>query len=137
VAPIPFFVILIRFVRAFWRSLKDPEFQALFFLVLVTLVSGAVFYRQVEGWSLLDSLYFSVTTLTTVGYGDLSPSTAAGKIFTIFYIFVGVGLILGFLNAVAAGSTEGRRGILGRRRRVEEAEDYHHDDAISQSEKRG
>jgi hypothetical protein len=67
----------------------------------------------------------------------LSPSTAAGKIFTIFYIFVGVGLILGFLNAVAAGSTEGRRGILGRRRRVEEAEDYHHDDAISQSEKRG
>ena len=110
-APIPFFVILIRFARAFWRSLKDPEFQALFFLVLVTLVSGAVFYRQVEGWSLLDSLYFSVATLTTVGYGDLSPSTAAGKIFTIFYIFIGLGIILGFVNAVAERSIQQRGGI--------------------------
>ena len=43
-----------------------------------------------EGWNLLDSLYFSVVTLTTIGYGDLSPSTAASKIFTIFYIFVGL-----------------------------------------------
>ncbi len=135
--PIPVLVNLICFLRAFWRSLKDPEFQALFFLVLVTLASGTFFYRQVEGWNLLDSFYFSVITLTTVGYGDFSPSTAAGKIFTIFYIFVGVGLILGFLNAIAARSTEGRRGILGRRRRFEEAEAHHHNDAGSQSEKHG
>ena len=46
--PIPVLVILIRFSRAFWRSLKDPEFQALFFLVLVTPASGTLFYRQLE-----------------------------------------------------------------------------------------
>lgn len=133
---IPFFVVLHRFLRAFWLSLKDPEFQALFFLVVVTLVTGAWFYSTVEGWSLLDSIYFSVITLTTVGYGDLTPSTTAGKIFTIFYLFVGIGLILGFLNAIAERSTEGRRGILGRRRRSGEAETYHHNDARSQDNKR-
>jgi voltage-gated potassium channel len=118
---IPFFWVLIRFVRTFWHALKDPEFQALFFLVVVTLVSGAWFYSKVEGWSLLDSFYFSVITLTTVGYGDFSPHTAAGKIFTIFYILIGIGIILGFVNAVAERSMKERRGILGRRRRPKEA----------------
>jgi len=109
--PIPFLLILIRFARALWGSLKDPEFQALFFLVVMTLASGTVFYSLVEGWSLLDSLYFSVITLTTVGYGDFSPSTVAGKVFTIFYIFVGIGIILGFVNTVAERSLQQRGGI--------------------------
>ena len=102
---VSFVAVLVRFVRAVWQSWRDPEFRGLFTLVLVTLLSGTLFYRQVEGWSLLDSLYFSVVTLTTVGYGDLSPSTAAGKVFTILYIFVG----LGFVNAVAERSLERRR----------------------------
>jgi voltage-gated potassium channel len=118
---IPFFLVLIRFIRAFWASLKDPEFQALFFLVVVTLATGAWFYSLVEGWSLLDSLYFSVITLTTVGYGDFSPSTIAGKIFTMFYIFIGIGLILSFLTTIAERSTEERRGLLRRRRHPEKA----------------
>jgi Ion channel len=67
-----FFLILVRFARALWHSPKDPEFQALFFLVVVTLVTGAMFYRLIEGWSLLDSFYFSVVTLITIGYGDCS-----------------------------------------------------------------
>ncbi len=115
---VPFLWILIRFARALWRSLKDPEFQGLFFLVIVMLVSGTFFYWRVEGWSLLDSLYFSVITLTTVGYGDFSPSTTAGKIFTIFYIFIGLGIILGFVNAVAERSMQQRgriRRLLERR----------------------
>lgn len=108
---VPFFVVLIRFIRALWRSLKDPEFQALFFLVVVMLALGTWFYSGAEGWSLLDSLYFSVITLTTVGYGDFSPSTVAGKIFTIFYIFVGIGIILGFVNLVAERAMKQRGGI--------------------------
>ena len=126
--PIPFIWVLVRFIRTLWLSLKDPEFQALFFLVVVTLASGAVFYRVAEGWSLFDSFYFSVITLTTIGYGDLSPSTAAGKIFTIVYIFFGLGIILGFVNAIAERSTEDRRGILGRRQRSEGAGRHHQND---------
>lgn len=85
--------------------------------MVLTLLSGTLFYRQVEGWGYLDSLYFSVVTLTTVGYGDLSPSTVAGKIFTILYIFVGLGIVLGFVNAVAERSLERRGEIRERRRR--------------------
>jgi voltage-gated potassium channel len=105
---IPFVTILIRFFRAVRRSWKDPEFRGLVGLVVVTLLAGTLFYRQTEGWNLLDSLYFSVVTLTTIGYGDLSPSTAASKIFTIFYIFVGIGIILAFVNTVAERAMERR-----------------------------
>ena len=96
-----FFLTLGRFVRAIWRGLKDPEFKALAILALFILLSGMIFYHEIEGWSMLDSLYFSVTTLTTVGLGDLTPHTHVGKIFTIVYIFVGIGVILGFIDAVA------------------------------------
>lgn len=123
--PIPFVWVLVRFFRALLQSLRDPEFQALFFLVVTMLASGALFYWQVEGWSLLDSLYFSVITLTTVGYGDFSPSTTAGKIFTMFYIFVGIGIILGFVNTVAdrsMGQRGGIRRLLERRNKGEGSE---------------
>jgi voltage-gated potassium channel Kch len=45
----------------------------------------------------LDALYFTIITLTTVGYGDLAPQTDPGKIFTMVYIFVGLSLISGFI----------------------------------------
>lgn len=105
----PFAAILVRFVRAVGSSWRDPEFRGLFGLVVVTLASGTLFYWQVERWSILDSLYFSVITLTTVGYGDLAPSTSAGKVFTMLDIFVGIGIILGFVNAVAERSLQRRR----------------------------
>jgi voltage-gated potassium channel len=95
-------MMLRRFVRALrdaWRS--DEAFRVLLALVLSLLLSGTIFFTLVEGWSVLDSFYFSVTTLTTVGFGDPAPATAAGKIFTILYIFVGLGVIGGFINVLA------------------------------------
>ena len=79
----------------------------MFLWVLGILALGTWFYTRVEGWRVLDALYFTITTLTTVGYGDFSPKTDAGKIFTIFYIFVGLGLISGFVILLAE-----RSGIL-------------------------
>ena len=96
------FVMLRRFLRAIvaaWRS--DVAFRILLALVVSLLVSGTTFFTLVEGWSVLDSFYFSVTTLTTVGFGDPAPTTALGKIFTIVYIFVGLGVIGGFINVLA------------------------------------
>jgi voltage-gated potassium channel Kch len=58
-------------------------------LIVTLIVIGTVFYRTVEGWSWLDAVYFSVVTIATVGYGDITPQTAIGKIFTIGYIFLG------------------------------------------------
>eukprot|EP00756_Hemistasia_phaeocysticola_P020287 Hpha_TRINITY_DN15711_c1_g14::TRINITY_DN15711_c1_g14_i1::g.39150::m.39150 len=57
------------------------------------LLLGAVFYTQVEDWSWLDAFYFSVVTVTTVGYGDLSPSKAGSKVFTIFFIISGLAAV--------------------------------------------
>lgn len=41
-------------------------------------------------WSVTDAVYFSMVSMSTVGYGDLAPSTTASRVFTIFYILVGV-----------------------------------------------
>lgn len=98
---ITFFITITRFLRALWYGFKDPEFKGLFAFVLIILLSGTIFYHQIEKWNLLDSFYFSTTTLTTVGYGDLAPKTDLGKVFTIIYLFIGIGVILGFVNIVA------------------------------------
>ena len=90
-----------KFFQSIWKSLKDPEFRALFISVVVIILTGTIFYTLVEGWNLLDSLYFSVITLTTVGYGDLSPTVPASQVFTIFYILIGIGVLLAFINKLA------------------------------------
>ena len=81
-----------------WR---DPETKALPLVVGVLLVSGTAFYWVAEDWSLIQSLYFSVVTLTTVGYGDLTPTTDYSRIFTIIYIFIGLGVLVAFLSSLA------------------------------------
>jgi len=88
------------YMRERWKkySLQQKELAALVGLILIV---GTVFYHYAEGLSVLDSLYFSVTTLTTVGYGDIAPHTAAGKIFTIVYLISGISLMLAFLNLAA------------------------------------
>lgn len=91
-----------RFIGSVLRGLKDPEFRGLLMLVAIILVFGTVFYHRIEQWSWLNSLYFSVITLSTVGYGDLAPTTDIGKIFTIIYIFAGIGIILAFVSSVAS-----------------------------------
>ena len=111
-------LIPVRFTRAIRRGLRDPEFRSLVGLVVLTLTAGTAFYWDVEDWSLLDSFYFSAITLATVGYGDLVPSTPGGKLFTVFYVFAGVGIILTFVQAVAQASVARRnetRALLGRR----------------------
>jgi len=104
------FMMLRRFLRAIrdaWRS--DEAFRVLLALVVTLLVSGTAFFTLVEKWSILDAFYFSVTTLTTVGFGDPAPTTALGKIFTVVYIFVGLGVIGGFINVLAKHTFARRR----------------------------
>jgi hypothetical protein len=84
--------------------MKDRDFRNLFLWLVTTILLGSWFYVRVEHWTLLDSVYFSITTLTTVGLGDLAPQTTAGKIFTIFYILVGIGMLSGFVILLAERS---------------------------------
>ena len=66
----------------------------------VTLIAiGTVLFSALEDWSIVDSFYFSVVTVTTVGFGDLTPDTDAAKLFTVLYIVVGISIIGTYLDA--------------------------------------
>ena len=90
-------MILLKTILSF---LKDKQYRNLVLASAAILGIGTTVYHFIEGWSWLDSLYFSMITLTTIGYGDFSPATNPGKIFTIFYIIIGIGLILTFINTI-------------------------------------
>ena len=114
--PLPIIPLIFDFLRNVWDLVKDRETRGLVYLVVIILLTGMAFYHGTEGWSWLDSLYFSVTTLTTVGFGDFSPKTDVGKAFTIVYILVGLGILAGFLNMMAQKRRERGQQLRDRRR---------------------
>jgi hypothetical protein len=81
--------------RTIARVARHPELRALLVLYVVLLAMGTVFYARFEGWTILDSLYFCVVTLATVGFGDLAPRTPMGRGFTIVYVMIGTGVFVG------------------------------------------
>ena len=95
---------LIVFMRILRNAMQDPAFRALTTSVAVVLAVGTAVFRVLEDWSVLDSLYFCVITLTTIGFGDFSPDTTAGKIFTMFYVFIGLGFVMAFVTTLVQRS---------------------------------
>ena len=79
------------------ESVKN-QFRLVAGFALAVLVFGAVFYHFTEGLGWVDAFYFCTITLTTVGYGDIVPHTDPGKLFTIFYVLMGIGIIGTFAN---------------------------------------
>jgi voltage-gated potassium channel len=116
-----------RALAAVWR---DPETKALPVVAGALVLTGTIFYWRFEDWTIIEALYFCVVTLTTVGYGDLSPTTDETRIFTIVYILTGFGVLVALLTSVAekylALKAEGGRKrprIRSRRNRDQPAED--------------
>jgi hypothetical protein len=68
--------------------------------IFVIIGIGTIAYQRIEGWSMIDSAYFSTTTLATIGFGDVAPKTDAGKVFTICYIIGGVSVMLYELSQI-------------------------------------
>ncbi|MCJ7558874.1 MAG: potassium channel family protein [Gammaproteobacteria bacterium] len=91
----------IRLMRAIHHAYQDPEFRALLAIMLLLLMSGTIFYVNHEGWSYVDALYFCVTTMSTVGYGDLTPTSNISKIFTVIYTFISIGVFVGVAAKLA------------------------------------
>jgi hypothetical protein len=83
-------------------SIDDHRFKILSGVAIGLLVVGTVVYRLLEDWSWVDSLYFSVVAVTTVGFGDLTPSTDASKLFTVVYILSGITIITTYFRMLVS-----------------------------------
>ncbi|MBL0884976.1 potassium channel family protein [Myceligenerans indicum] len=100
-------------VRAAWQ---DGTFRGALSALLILLAIATVFYRMAEGWPILDSLYFSVVTGLTIGYGDLVPTRPISKIFTVLYALLSVGLFVGVATSLAKALAGVMRERQARRR---------------------
>lgn len=100
---------LARFWAAIRMAWRDPMFRSLVVLTASLLLVGTLVFNRIEGWSYLDSFYFSAISLATVGYGDFAPHTAAGKLLTVFYIFCGIGLLVALLSRFADALIQSHR----------------------------
>jgi voltage-gated potassium channel len=95
----------------------------------VLLVLGSLGYVIIEGWSFFDALYMTVTTLTTVGYGEIHPLDHAGRVYTIVLILTGVGVMLyivgGLARVVVEGEIQEAFGKRKIRRHVKKLKDHY------------
>jgi voltage-gated potassium channel len=100
---------LLAFRRAMPHSLRIS-----LLIPLALILLGTLSYRLLEGLSLLDSLYLTVMTLSTVGYGDLVPHTTAGKVFTIVLVVGGVFTLFyvatDLIRSIVSGELQDRLG---------------------------
>lgn len=82
-------------------SIKKQIFKtfSLLFLILIVLITViAITFKYIEDWSFIDSFYFAICMLTTLGYGDVVPKKDEGKIFFIFSSFFGTFCLAKILN---------------------------------------
>jgi hypothetical protein len=79
---------------------SDPDSRPALLYAVSALLVGMFVYHYLEGWSYLDAFYFCVITLATVGYGDLTPTTPAAKIFTVIYVFNGIAILLTLFDRI-------------------------------------
>lgn len=89
-----------------------------FWLVAVTII-GVLGYEIIEGWNLLDSVYMTVTTITTVGYREVHELSDGGRIFSIFLMIGGVGGALYALSGIVGYVVEGNIGTVWERRKMQ------------------
>jgi voltage-gated potassium channel len=105
-----------------------PESRLIRATIILTLViiMGIVGYMTIENWSFLDSLYMTITTITTVGFREVKELSTSGKIFTIFLIIFGVGGAFYTLSELMSYVVEGQfRGTIWRRRMENKIKNMH------------
>lgn len=90
-------MFLLRTLLSFF---KDKIYRELLLTIIVLVGISTMVFHFTEKWSWLDSVYFSVSTITTTGYGDLYPKSNVGKIYNIFFLLASCILILMFINTM-------------------------------------
>lgn len=76
--------------------------------IMLWLLIGTVAFHFLENWNWIQSFYFSVESMTTVGYGDFHPTTDMSRLFTAFYILFGAGIVVTSLGVIGSSYLENR-----------------------------
>jgi len=86
-------------------------------LAVTVFIVGVIGYMIIEHWGVLDAIYMTAITLSTVGYREVNPMSLAGRVFTVVLVIMGVGFVLYVTGALVQFMVEGRvRTLMGRRR---------------------
>ena len=94
-----FFYNLYQLLTAVWYGCKnDEEFYILIWVLLSLTIGGTFFYSYIEGWSIVDSVYFCFMTMSTIGYGDLVPTSDISKLFTIVFSILSIGVFVALMS---------------------------------------
>jgi voltage-gated potassium channel len=90
-----------RVFHAIKIAFRTPRVVTLLSLTMFVAVTFALVIMVIEGWGLVDAFYFAVVSMATVGYGDLAPQTTPGKLITIGFLLVGIGIFVLTVGAIA------------------------------------
>ena len=93
-------------IKHTWK--EDEEFRALVHILNVLLLCSTILYSLVENWSIVNSIYFCIMTISTVGYGDFTPTTEFSKIYTVLFSILGIGIFVGIVSKLAKAFTNKR-----------------------------
>lgn len=116
------------------RRLRHSVLLAASAMTLLVVV-GTISMHHLEGWDWIPSFYFSVTTLATVAYGDLYPTTDASRLFVAFYVIAGVTTAFSAMTIVGRTYLEyiQRRLLKDRRTATHSTHGLHHSASDRQS----
>ena len=91
--------------QKYWN--KNHTVVLAFTTFIIYVLFGALYYHfSQDNWTYIDGLYFSIVTLSTCGYGDMTPQGSFSIIFTTIYILIGLGLIAGAISVLASAFLE-------------------------------
>jgi voltage-gated potassium channel len=93
---------LLRFMKPFGSDFFTLQVKVALSMLVATIAVGTVSYHYIEDWSWASSFYFTVCTLTTVGYGDLYPTTEFSRLFTAIFTLAGVSIAFTALGVTGA-----------------------------------
>jgi voltage-gated potassium channel len=93
-------ISLLLILKRFWTVIvhgwDDREFRGLTLVLAGWVTLGTLIYSISEGWGAIEALYFCVMTLTTIGYGDYTPTGSTMQLYTVIYSVLGIGFFVAF-----------------------------------------
>jgi voltage-gated potassium channel Kch len=92
------FIVLYKALRSIW---SDRHSRGILIVAVWLLVAGTIIFMIVEGFSPIDSFYFSFITLATIGYGDFVPSTELSRLVTVAFSIAGLGIMAALVSTIA------------------------------------